>query len=126
MGGADQKSSGSRGQIKAMIWTTISMGLAGAIGQYLGVQQYLNLVGLGFLNILQIVTLLGVSMLLLMIGGILRSTKADRLDSYPTIDKRYRIERARPIEEEISFESIVLEAKSRMAGVQPVSVADRN
>lgn len=124
MVGAEQKSTGSRGLIKAMIWTTISMGLAGAIGSYLGIQQYLNLVGLGFLNILQIVTLFGLSMLLLIIGGILRSTKADRLGSYPTIDKRYRVERVKPMEEKISFESIVLEAKSRIAGVQPV--VDRN
>jgi len=125
---AEQKSSGSSGPIKAMIWTTISMLLVGAIGSYLGIQQYLNLVGLGFLNILQIVTLFGLSMLLLIIRGILRSSKVDRLSSssYPMIDKRNRVERVRPIEKQISFESIVLEAKSRMAGVQPVSVADRN
>lgn len=121
---AEQKSSGSRGLIKLMIWTTVSMLVAGAVGPYLGIQQYLNLVGLGFLNILHIVALFGFSLFLLIIRGILASSKADRMSrtSHPTIDKRDRIERATPIEKQIRFESIVLETKSKTAGVQDAAI----
>ena len=121
---AEQKSSGSSGLIKLMIWTTVSMLVAGAVGPYLGIQQYLNLVGLGFLNILHIVALFGFSLFLLIIRGILASSKADRMSStsHPTIDKRDRIERPTPIEKQISFESIVLETKSKKAGVQDVAI----
>ncbi|MEE8114174.1 MAG: hypothetical protein V3T23_07435 [Nitrososphaerales archaeon] len=121
---AEQKSSGSSGLIKLMIWTTVSMLVAGAVGPYLGIQQYLNLVGLGFLNILHIVALFGFSLFLLIIRGILASSKADRMSSttHPTIDKRDRIERATPIEKQIRFESIVLETKSKTAGVQDAAI----
>ena len=121
---AEQKSSGSSGLIKLMIWTTVSMLVAGAVGPYLGIQQYLNLVGLGFLNILHIVALFGFSLFLLIIRGILASSKADRTSStsHPTIDKRDRIERATPIEKQIRFESIVLETKSKTAGVQDTAI----
>ena len=121
---AEQKSSGSSGLIKLMIWTTVSMLVAGAVGPYLGIQQYLNLVGLGFLNILHIVALFGFSLFLLIIRGILGSSKADRITStsHPTIDKRDRIERATPIEKQIRFESIVLETKSKTVGVQDVAI----
>ncbi len=121
---AEQKSSGSSGLIKLMIWTTVSMLVAGAVGPYLGIQQYLNLVGLGFLNILHIVALFGFSLFLLIIRGILASSKADRMSStsHPTIDKRDRIERATPIEKQICFESIVLETKSKTAGVQDAAI----
>jgi hypothetical protein len=121
---AEQKSSGSSGLIKLMIWTTVSMLVAGAVGSYLGIQQYLNLVGLGFLNILHIVALFGFSLFLLIIRGILASSKADRMSStsHPTIDKRDRIERATPIEKQIRFESIVLETKSKTAGVQDAAI----
>ncbi len=122
---AEQKSSGPRGMIKLMIWTTLSLLLAGAIGPYLGIQQYLNLVGLGFLNILHIVALVGSVMFLLIIRGILRSDKADRIGSYPTIDRSYRVERKGPVEEQISFESVVLEAKAEMADIQSGPIADR-
>ena len=115
---AHQKSSGSSGPIKAMIWTSISLSIAAAMGRYLdpylGIQQYLNIVGLGFLNIFHIVALFGSVVFLLIIAGILRGNKEDPIDSYPTIDKRYSVERVRPVEEQISFESIVLEAKSRL------------
>ena len=121
---AEQKSSGSSGLIKLMIWTTVSMLVAGAVGPYLGIQQYLNLVGLGFLNILHIVALFGFSLFLLIIRGILASSKADRMSStsHSTIDKRDRIERATPIEKQIRFESIVLETKSKTAGVQDAAI----
>ncbi len=121
---AEQKSSGSSGLIKLMIWTTVSMLVAGAVGPYLGIQQYLNLVGLGFLNVLHIVALFGFSLFLLIIRGILASSKADRMSStsHPTIDKRDRIERATPIEKQIRFESIVLETKSKTAGVQDAAI----
>ena len=121
---AEQKSSGSSGLIKLMIWTTVFMLVAGAVGPYLGIQQYLNLVGLGFLNILHIVALFGFSLFLLIIRGILASSKADRMSStsHPTIDKRDRIERATPIEKQIRFESIVLETKSKTAGVQDAAI----
>ncbi len=121
---AEQKSSGSSGLIKLMIWTTVSMLVAGALGPYLGIQQYLNLVGLGFLNILHIVALFGFSLFLLIIRGILASSKAVRMSStsHPTIDKRDRIERATPIEKQIRFESIVLETKSKTAGVQDAAI----
>lgn len=121
---AEQKSSGSSGLIKLMIWTTVSMLVAGAVGPYLGIQQYLNLVGLGFLNILHIVAIFGFSLFLLIIRGILASSKADRMSStsHPTIDKRDRIERATPIEKQIRFESIVLETKSKTAGVQDAAI----
>ena len=121
---AEQKSSGSSGLIKLMIWTTVSMLVAGAVGPYLGIQQYLNLVGLGFLNILHIVALFGFSLFLLIIRGILASSKADRMSStsHPTIDKRDRIERATPIEKQIRFESIILETKSKTAGVQDAAI----
>lgn len=121
---AEQKSSGSSGLIKLMIWTTVSMLVAGAVGPYLGIQQYLNLVGLGFLNILHIVALFGFSLFLLIIRGILASSKADRMSStsHPTIDKRDRIERATPFEKQIRFESIVLETKSKTAGVQDAAI----
>lgn len=121
---AEQKSSGSSGLIKLMIWTTVSMLVAGAVGPYLGIQQYLNLVGLGFLNILHIVALFGFSLFLLIIRGILASSKADRMSStsHPTIDKRDRSERATPIEKQIRFESIVLETKSKTAGVQDAAI----
>lgn len=121
---AEQKSSGSSGLIKLMIWTTVSMLVAGAVGPYLGIQQYLNLVGLGFLNVLHIVALFGFSLFLLIIRGILASSKADRITStsHPTIDKRDRIERATPIEKQIRFESIVLETKSKTAGVQDAAI----
>ncbi len=121
---AEQKSSGSSGLIKLMIWTTVSMLVAGAVGPYLGIQQYLNLVGLGFLNILHIVALFGFSLFLLIIRGILASSNADRMSStsHPTIDKRDRIERATPIEKQIRFESIVLETKSKTAGVQDAAI----
>ena len=116
---ADQKSSGSSGgPIKAMIWTTISLSIATAIGRYLdpylGIQQYLNLVGLGFLNIFHIVALFGSVMFLLIIAGILNSGKADPIGGYPRIGRRDRIERVRPVEEPVSFESVVLEAKSTL------------
>ncbi len=124
--GTDQKSSGSSGLIKAMIWTAVSMGLAGAIGSYLGVQQYLNFVGLGFLNILAIVALFGLSMFFLIIVRILRSGNGDRIKSYPRIDRLDKVERVRPTEKKISFESIVLEAKSKIAGTQFGSNAHRN
>ena len=121
---AEQKASGSSGLIKLMIWTTVSMLVAGAVGPYLGIQQYLNLVGLGFLNIVHIVALFGLAMFLLIIRGILASSKADRMSStsHPTIDKRDRIERATPIEKQIRFESIVLETKSKTAGVQDAAI----
>ena len=121
---AEQKASGSSGLIKLMIWTTVSMLVAAAVGPYLGIQQYLNLVGLGFLNILHIVALFGFSLFLLIIRGILASSKADRMSStsHPTIDKRDRIERATPIEKQIRFESIVLETKSKTAGVQDAAI----
>ena len=121
---AEQKSSGSSGLIKLMIWTTVSMLVAGAVGPYLGIQQYLNLVGLGFLNVLHIVALFGFSLFLLIIRGILASSKADRMSStsHPTIDKRDRIERTTPIEKQIRFESIVLETKSKTAGVQDAAI----
>ena len=121
---AEQKASGSSGLIKLMIWTTVSMLVAGAVGPYLGIQQYLNLVGLGFLNILHIVALFGLSMFLLIIRGILASSKADRMSSttHPTIDKRDRIERATPVEKQIRFESIILETKSKTAGVQDAAI----
>ncbi len=121
---AEQKSSGSSGLIKLMIWTTVSMLVAGAVGPYLGIQQYLNLVGLGFLNILHIVALFGFSLFLLIIRGILASSKAVRMSStsHPTIDKRDRIERATPIEKQIRFESLVLETKSKTAGVQDAAI----
>ena len=121
---AEQKSSGSSGLIKLMIWTTVSMLVAGAVGPYLGIQQNLNLVGLGFLNVLHIVALFGFSLFLLIIRGILASSKADRMSSttHPTIDKRDRIERATPIEKQIRFESIVLETRSKTAGVQDAAI----
>ena len=109
---ADQKSSGSSGPIKAMIWTAVSMSIAAAIGRYVGIQQYLSLVGLGFLNIFHIVGLFGSVMFLLIIAGILRNGNADPIGSYPTIDKR--VERVRPVEEQISFELVIREAKSKL------------
>ena len=111
---AEHKSSGSSGPIKAMIWTAVSLSIAAAIGRYVGIQQYLNLVGLGFLSMFHIVALFGSVIFLLIIAGIFRSPKADRLDGYPTIDKRDRVERVRLVEEQISFESIILEAKSKL------------
>lgn len=110
--GAEQKSSGSVGPIKAMIWTTVSLTIAAAIGRYLGIQQYLNLVGLGFLNIFHIVALFGSVIFLLIIAGILRSSKADHVGSDPSIGRRDNINLVRQVGEQMSFESVVLEAKS--------------
>ncbi len=114
---AQQKSSGSSGPIKAMIWTVIPMGIVGAIAQYVGIQQYLNLVGLGFLNILHILALFGLSMILLIIGGILRGTRADNSSGYPRIDYVERGELVRPSVGNMSFESIILETKSKTKSV---------
>lgn len=117
MVGAEQKSSGSGGAIKAMVWTIIPIGIVGAIAQYVGIQQYLNLVGLGFLNILHILALFGLSMFLLIVGGILRSTRADNSSDYPRIDHVERGELVKPSVGKMSFESIVLETKSKTKSV---------
>ena len=53
-------------------------------------------------------------MFLFIIAGILRSGKADPIGGYPRIGRKDRIERVRPVEEPISFESIILEAKSNL------------
>ena len=66
------------------------------------------------MNIFHIVALFGSVMFLLIIAGILHSGKADPIGGYPRIGRRDRIERVRPVEEQISFESVVLEAKSNL------------
>lgn len=117
----EQKSSSSSGAIKAMIWTSISIGISGAVIQFLGIQQILNVVGLGFLNIIHILAVLGVSIFLLIIGGILRNNQSPEPVSYPGVGYMNETRLFRPTEKETSFESIIQETKSKNARVRPAS-----
>ena len=103
----------------------VFMALARGFNLAFGIQQYLNVIGLGFLNITLNLAIRFIDVLLIIIR-ILRGMQVDIPRTVPRIDNTDRVLVVNPFQEKRSFESIFLETKSKIAGVRSGSMSNRN